>query len=219
MDPKILVGGIVLFAAILFWYNSRGDNEGGNPASTVQPQRTVAPAAMPRSHRATIRRSNQVNERGTVRLKPVDATRGDIDPTLRLDLLTRLQSSDAMPAGRNLFESGAGPGQMAGNMGPIQGPKIVPTAPRPPIVPAAMPSGPQPLHVPLKFYGFVRPGDQRDAPRGFFMDGDNVLVATEGQVLEGKYRVVQLSATNARVEDVQLKQGETLPVEPEAVAQ
>jgi hypothetical protein len=216
VDPKILVGGIILLALILFWYNSRGDEEGPSP-SVVRPQQVAAPVTVPRSHIATMRRSTQANDRGTLRLKPVDATRGDIDPTLRLDLLTRLQSLEAMTGGRNLFEVGASPAQVAANAPPIVGPRVVPATP--PVLPAAIPSGPPPLQIPLKFYGFVKPADKRETPRGFFMDGDDVLVATEGQLLKQKYRVVSLSATGARVEDVQLKQGQTLPVEPEAMAQ
>jgi hypothetical protein len=215
IDPKILVGGIVLIAVILFWYNSRADDEGSTASTAARPH-TAAPAALPKSHIATLRRSSQSNDRGTLRLRPVDATRGDIDPTLRLDLLTRLQSLDSTPGGRNLFEVGPAPAQMAANLPPMHGPKIVPT---PPVVATPIPSGPPPLNIPLKFYGFVKPTDQRDTPRGFFMDGDDVLVATEGQLLRQKYLVVSLSATGARLEDVQLKQGQTLPVEPEAMAQ
>lgn len=215
IDPKILVGGIVLLALALFWYNSRGEDEG--PASSAaRPQRAAAPAAPSKSHLA-VRRSAQANVRGTLRFKPVDATRGDIDPTLRLDLLTRLQSLDATTGGRNLFEAGPSAAQVAANMPPVRGPKIVPTPP--PVVAPPIPSGPPALNVPFKFYGFVKPTDKRDAPRGFFMNGDDVLVATEGQLLEQKYLVVSLSATSARIEDVQLKQGQTLPVVPEATAQ
>lgn len=217
IDPKFLVGGIVLIALILFWYNSRGDEEGTTASPAARPH-VAAPVALPKSHIATLRRSSQSNDRGTLRLRPVDATRGDIDPTLRLDLLTRLQSLDATPGGRNLFEAGPTPAQVAAaNLPAVHGPKIVPTAP--PVVPASIPLGPPPVNIPLKFYGFVKPTDKRDAPRGFFMDGDDVLVATEGQLLRQKYLVVSLSATSARVEDVQLKQGQTLSVVPEAMAQ
>ena len=219
LDPKILVGGIILLAGFLFWYNSRGDDEGpGAGANAVRP---VAPAEapMPKSHIAAIRRgATATNDRGTLRLRPVDATRGNVDPTLRLDLLTRLQSEDEVPAGRSLFEAGPTPAEVAAaNLTHITGPKI-PPQPLPPIGPVA-PAGPPPLNIPLKFYGFVKPSDRREASRGFFMDGDNVLVASEGQLLKQKYRVMELTAKTARLEDVQLKQSETLQVVPEAMAQ
>lgn len=217
LDPKILVGGIILLAGFLFWYNSRGDDEGPNTAATVRP---VAPAAaaMPKSHIATIRRGpTATNDRGTLRLRPVDATRGNVDPTLRLELLSRLQSEDEVPTGRSLFEAGPTPAEVAAaNLTRITGPKI-PPQPLPPAGPI-VPAGPAPLNIPLKFYGFVKPTDNREASRGFFMDGDNVLVAAEGQVLKQKYRVMELTAKAARLEDIQLRQSETLQVVPEAMA-
>jgi hypothetical protein len=219
LDPKILVGAIILLAGFLFWYNSRGDDEGPNTAGNAV--RPVAPAAapMPKSHIAAIRRgTTATNDRGTLRLRPVDATRGNVDPTLRLELLTRLQSEDEVPAGRSLFEAGPTPAEVAAaNLTRITGPKI-PPQPLPPTGPV-VPAGPAPLNIPLKFYGFVKPGDKREVSRGFFMDGDNVLVAAEGQVLKQKYRVMELSAKTARLEDIQLKQSETLQVVPEAAAQ
>jgi hypothetical protein len=221
VDPKILVGGIVLLALLLFWYNSRGDEEG--PSTTGSAARTAAPALVtaPRSHLAAMRRGTAAtNDRGTLRLRPVDATRGDVDPTLRLDLLTRLQSVDEAAGGRSLFDLGPTPAQVAAaaaSAAAIKGPTIVPKPLGPVAQPVAM--GPAPLNIPLKFYGYVKPGDKGEASRGFFMDGDNVLVATEGQVLKQKYRVMELSAKAARLEDIQLKQDETLQVVPEAIAQ
>jgi hypothetical protein len=219
VDPKILVGGILAMAALLFWYNSRGDEEG--PSTAANAVRPVAPAAasMPKSHIAAIRRgSTATNDRGTLRLRPVDATHGNVDPTLRLELLTRLQSEDEVPTGRSLFEAGPTPAEVAAaNLPRITGPKI-PPQPLPPAGPI-VPAGPAPLNIPLKFYGFVKPTDKREVSRGFFMDGDNVLVAAEGQVLKQKYRVMELTAKAARLEDIQLKQSETLPVVPEAMAQ
>ncbi len=217
VDPKILVGGIVLVAAVLFWYNSRGDDE--SPSTTASAVRPVAPAAvtMPKSHIAATRRASVSNDRGTLRLRPVDATRGDVDPTLRLDLLTRLQGIDEVPSGRSLFEAGPSPAEVAANLAAVKGP-IIPPKPLLPAPPPA-PTGPAPLNIPLKFYGFVKPSDKNEVSRGFFMDGDNVLIAAEGQVLKQKYRVMELTAKAARLEDIQLKQDQTLPVVPEAVAQ
>jgi hypothetical protein len=217
VDPKILVGCIVLLALFLFWYNSRGDDEG--PATNASAVRPATPAAVtnPRSHIATRRGTANANDRGTLRLRPVDATKGNVDPTLRLDLLSRLQSEDEAPAGRSLFEAGPTPEQIAAAKTPVKGPIIVPQQAPPPA--PVLPAGPAPLNIPLKFYGFVKPMDAREISRGFFMDGDNVLVATQGQVVMHRYRVMELTAKSARLEDIQSKQDETLQLAPEATAQ
>jgi hypothetical protein len=72
------------------------------------------------------------------------------------------------------------------------------------------------VNIPLKYYGFARPLGANNS-RGFFLDGDNVLVASEGETLKQRYLVVQLTPTTARVEDTQVKQGQTLPVMPAAL--
>jgi len=56
-----------------------------------------------------------------------------------------------------------------------------------------------------------------DGNRGYFMDGENILMATEGDVLESRFLVVALSPNTARIEDIQLKQGQDLQLIPEAV--
>jgi hypothetical protein len=217
IDPKFLVGGILVLAALLFWYNSRGDEEETNTPANAVRHAAPAAAAMPKPHIAATRRGTVSADRGTLRLRPVDPTRGDVDPTLRLDLLERLQSVDEVPVGRSLFDIGPSPAQTAAMATQMHGPVIVPKQPTTPS--AIIPSGPPPLNIPLKFYGYVKPGDKRETSRGFFMDGDNVLVATEGEVLKQAYRVLELSAKSARLEEVQSKRQQTLPVEPEAVAQ
>lgn len=218
IDPKFLVGGILVFAALLFWYNSRGDDEGpGTPANAVRPA-TPPAVAMPKSHIASIRRSTSSNDRGTLRLRAIDPTRGDVDPTLRLDLLQRLQALDEVPGGRSLFDLGPTPAQVAAMEAQMHGP-LIPPKPIAPVVTTSVNTGPAPLNIPLKFYGYAKPVDSRETSRGFFMDGDNVLVATEGEVLKQKYKVLELTAKSARLEDIQLRQQETLPVVPEAIAQ
>jgi hypothetical protein len=154
------------------------------------------------------------NDRGTLRLRPVDATRGDIDPTLHLDLLSRLQSVQSAPSSRSLFEIGAAPVAAAA---PLKGPVIMPK-PLPPPAAAAAPASvaPPPLNIPLRYYGFVRPAEVGRTNSGLFLDGDNVLVVSEGQVVKQKYLIVELTPTTARIEDIQAKRGQTLPVVPVA---
>jgi len=101
-------------------------------------------------------------------------------------------------------------------------PKMAPMMPKPL---AAAPNTMMPtnlnltVHIPFKYYGFARPSLQGDANRGFFMEGDNILVAAEGDVLEKRYLIVALTPNAAKVEDTQLKQGQDLAVTPEATAQ
>jgi hypothetical protein len=223
VDPKILAGGLIAIAAVLFWFNSRSDDV---PSAPVRPSAAAQsgsstlnrpPAAASKSYTSNTRRStNQAtNDRGTLRLRPVDATRGDIDPTLHLDLLSRLQAVEQTPSTRSLFEIGviAPPPSTAP---PLKGPTIMPRPlPGPPPGAVSTPA-PPPVNIPLRYYGFVRPAEVGRTNSGLFLEGDNVLVAAEGQVVKQRFLIVELTPTSARVEDVQLHQGQTLPVVPVA---
>jgi hypothetical protein len=68
----------------------------------------------------------------------------------------------------------------------------------------------------LRYYGFVRPAEIGKTNAGLFLDGDNVLVASEGQVVKQRFLIVELTPTSARLEDTQLRQGQLIPVVPVA---
>ena len=222
IDPKILVGCLVAVAAALFWYNSRSDDVPSapvRPSAAVRadtPASTPPPSAAPKTRISNARRStNQSgNDRGLLRLRPVDATRGDIDPTLHLNLLSRLQAVERSPSTRSLFEIGPIVAPTSAAAPPIKGPVIVPK-PLPPPATVAADAKPA-LNIPLRYYGFVRPAETGRTNSGLFLDGDNVLVVSEGQVVKQRFLIVELTPTGARIEDVQLRQGQTLPVIPVA---
>ncbi len=222
VDPKILVGALIAIAVGLFWWNSRGDEPPTSSTGAAAPRaetaaNTLPSAGTPVKARTPIRRGTARNDRGTIRLRSIDPTRGDVDPVLRLDLLTRLLNVQASSSTRNLFEGGSG-----ATLAPVPVrtiiPKMVPTtAPVTPTYP--VPSQAVPLNIPLKYYGFAKPATPGEANQGFFLDGDNILVAAEGQLVKDKYLVVQITPTGARMEDTQVKQSQTLPVVPEALDQ
>ncbi len=215
VDPKILIGALFVGVALLFWYNSRSDDETA-PAVAVHSETPAASAIALKPRAPIVRRAASTGgDRGMLRLRSIDATRGDVDPTLRLDLIARLQSVQPALGGRNLFELGPAPpppGSALVAKAPILPPKPLPTgSPGQPGV-----NGPPPINIPLKYYGFVKPLGKGQAYRGLFLDGDNVLVGAEGEKLKLKYLVVELTPTSARLEDIEAKQGQTLPVVPVA---
>ena len=72
--------------------------------------------------------------------------------------------------------------------------------PEPPAAPVAPP-------IPLKFYGFV---SATEAKRAFFLDGDDIVVAREGDVIKKRYKVMRIGLNSAIVEDEQFKSQQTL---------
>jgi hypothetical protein len=220
VDPKILGGGLVALTLLFLWFNLRGGDDEEHPSNAgsavTAKQRPLTPA-----NRTPVRRSNALaRDRGTLSMKPVDPTRGDIDPTLRLNLLERLKAVQFHEGGRNLFEAGS-VAMAGGSLPPVpKGPAMIPKPLTAPVIADQSLTAPvMPVNIPLKYYGFVKPASRGDSNRGFFMQGDNVLVGIEGDMLLGQYLIVSLTPASARVEDTHAKQGQDLRVAPEAVAQ
>ncbi len=219
IDPKILVGGLVVLAAVMFWFNSRGEDSSSTTAAGSRVEVAPSPASVANARSRVSRRNRNVaNDRGTLRIRAVDATRGDIDPTLRLELLSRLQSVNPAKPGRSLFEIGPEPAGVnaASSMPPIRGPMVPVVPQRPAQIDGLAQPGVAQVAIPLKFYGFVRPAGKGQSNQGLFLEGDNIMVASEGELIDHRYLVRELSAVDARLEDTQVKQGQTLHVVPEA---
>jgi hypothetical protein len=121
-----------------------------------------------------------------------------LDPRLHWPALIASQSVKYEP-GRNIFrmeeakiEAVAAP--VRGPVGPEMPPTPTPTPPPPPI--------------PLKFYGFAsKPNEQKKV----FLDHDGeVYVVRQGDIVERKYKVVQINNTNVLIEDVLNNSKETI---------
>jgi hypothetical protein len=219
VDPKILGGGLAVLTLFFLWFNLRGSDDDEHTANAGSAAAVRPHVPSPVSHSPARRSHAPPRDRGTLSMKPVDPTRGDIDPTLRLGLLERMKALQFHEGGRNLFE--AGPELAAGNLPPVpKGPTMMPKPITPPVI-AAQNSGPavMPVNIPFKYYGFVKPAGSGESNRGFFMEEDNVLVGVEGDMLKSRFLIVSLTPTSARIEDTQTRQGQDLMVAPQAVSQ
>ena len=221
VDPKIIAGILIALAVILFWYNSKSD-EDTTPVSTAARHDTATAAPIPalRPKAVVARRAGRnANDADTLRLRPVDPTKGDVDPTLRLDLLARLQTVQPAAAGRSLFEVGPAP-LSAADQNLLKNPPLVPKKNPAPLLaaqpPAPLSAAEQPANIPLKYYGFVKSGEKNQGNAGLFLDGDNIIVGSEGEMVMKRYLVVALTPANARLEDTQVKKSQTLAVVPAA---
>ena len=151
-------------------------------------------------------------------LKPKNIDTASIDPTLRLDLLAKLKTVDVEAGTRSLFEIAAAPPQKwqrgarsrrrsrsrSQFVGPVQ-PKPVEAPPEPKAPP-----------IPLKFYGFVNKTKVGDK-RAFFLDGEDIVIAAEGDTIKKRYKIVRIGVNSAVVEDTEFKSNnqQTLPLEAE----
>jgi hypothetical protein len=145
-----------------------------------------------------------------------------VDPTIRFDLLDRAMKVPPAGGERDLFQISRTPPVRA-DLASVE-PKVhpfVPYGPRqpaPPAPPPPPPPPPPPTPIPFKYYGVssVHPDGTRTAYFSFpSADGDEILMANEGNVLKGRYRIVQISLDKVMVEDIQEKRRQPLNIEKE----
>ena len=138
-----------------------------------------------------------------------------IDPILHLDILAKLQSLAFTSGGRNPFKFGPPPGQPEKK---LVGPE--PKIPLPPVVevkvaPPPPPPAPPPPPIALKYYGFSSPPGA-GSKTAFFLDGEDILVAREGETVKRRYRVVRIGVNSVVMEDTDSKRQQTIPLAEEA---
>jgi hypothetical protein len=151
--------------------------------------------------------------------KPDPAT---IDPTLRLDLLAKLQQVEPPASMRNIFQYGAAPPPAAVAVKPVDLPKNTPKIAinQPPPKPAGPPPPPAAPTAPpmtFKYYGYkVSKSDGRR--EAFLLDGDEIIIAGENDDMKrGRYKVVRIGINSITIEDTQFKSTQTLPLQEDAV--
>lgn len=144
----------------------------------------------------------------------VDPTK--VDPTLRLDLLATVQNVSLEGGARNIFQFGpAAPPPPTTPLPTVK--KIIPGEPvaknaAPPNLgpPPAPPAPP----IPFKYYGYSSiKGEPRK--RAFFLDGEDIIVAWEGEMIKNRYKVVHVGINSVEMEDVQFKNKQSLPLAEE----
>jgi hypothetical protein len=225
-EPKkiVILVALLLIAAYFLYSNLSSSPAPGNSqrashpsVSDVAPQPVVGvPATTAVSRTESLRRGASQEFRPSFKHKGgIDPN--TIDPKLRLDLLAKVQSVEVAPAVRNLFQFGAvavpalpaGAGMKNGKI--IPGPKL-------PLVAGGGSSAgdpPPPPPIPLKYYGYT--AKRADGlKRAFFLDGEDIFVAAEGDLIKKRYRVVHIGTNSVEVEDTQFNHKQPLPLAEEA---
>jgi hypothetical protein len=234
---KIAVLGVLLAVGGYFFYSNVISDANDNrphqpPAATPVKQALsaaldgtapVSTAARGPVVRATSRSKTSEEFHPSMKRKPEDALDPtSIDPTLRLDLLAKVQGQELATAGRNPFQFGQPPPPPIPKAPPID-PKALAAAKEKekakavetPKAPEGPPK-PPPLNLAWKYYGYTSPRGSTQK-RVFFLDGEDILTANEGEVLKKKYKVVRIGVNSVVMEDIDTKSQQTLPLAEEAL--
>ncbi len=126
---------------------------------------------------------------------------GAYDPALRFDLLAKVQGITYQGTERNIF-------QYHTRAAPI--PK---STAKPGTKSALKRSGEAPAPpIPLKYYGYAHKPDET-AKKAFFLDAEEIFIATEGEIVNKRYKILKIGVNTVEVEDLVTKSKQTLPLQ------
>jgi hypothetical protein len=165
---------------------------------------TAAPAAVVVSAPARTQGASASGQSGGRAAGKVGTTSAQYDPTLKMEAMLVTESLVYSGSGRNIFSANSAPPAV-----------VIPTA----IASARLhgaaqavaqgPTGPPPLPpIDLKFFGVeTRANGTRQA---FLLHGEDVFLASAGDVVQRRYKVGSISATSIEVEDLTDNNRQTL---------
>jgi len=224
-NPKQLaiLGGLAVLLAVAYFLNRTPSAPG---PVTSAPQRPAAIPQIPATQKAPSvarRASSRISKTGedwhpTIKLpEGIDVSK--IDPTIHFDLLAKLRSVPTESGSRgSVFAFGkeppppppppskerpvniqAGPLPTANNNQPKQEDK------------SGAAAAPKPPPIPLKFYGYSTAA-RGGAKRAFFLDGEDIDVVSENEVIKNRYKIIRIGVNSVVVEDMNFKSQQTLPL-------
>ena len=205
----VSVFGVLLLVFVVYAYNSFFGGS-PNPAATAPaPVVTRSSENREETESTTISagnaRAGQSGAAPGVAATRMASTSSSLDPTLDEAAMLRTESLVYSGTGRNIFSSISAPPMVIPNNVPKARPGVVlPVMPPMPVGP------PPPPPINLKYFGTaVRLNGRRQA---FLLQGEDVYLASEGDIVARKYRIVSIGTNNIQVEDLVYKDTQTIPL-------
>ena len=123
-----------------------------------------------------------------------------LDPTLHPEIMRQAESLEYTGHGRNIFSQFSAPPEIPKPIAAIRNAKVD-TGPPPP---------PPPPPINLGFYGYA--AERTGQKQVFLLHGDDIFIASEGDVVDRRYRVVKINSASVQVEDIPYHNTQTLPL-------
>jgi hypothetical protein len=125
-----------------------------------------------------------------------------LDPTLHPEVMATAENTVYSGTSRNIFSKDSlPPVQEAAIEKPIASARIGPVVPSGP---------PPPPPIDLKFYGFAK--QQNGRKLVFLMHGEDIFIAGAGDIVDGRYKVIQITDNSVVIEDLAYTNQQTLPL-------
>lgn len=180
-----VLGALVYFMTSVF---GGGSAPAPAPAAAPAPQNTVA-----RTNR------NAAGEHAAIRIPGIGAS---LDPTLHPELMAQAESLEYSGRGRNIFSQFSAPVEV----------EQAKASPRPSHVQQQQiaQGPPPPPPIDLKFFGYEARKD--GSRKAFLLHGDDIFIASEGDVVDHRYRVLKIAPFSVQVEDIPYRNAQGLPL-------
>jgi hypothetical protein len=175
-------------------------NEPANANTSVAKDAASRPAAMPTGNAAGV---------GAKKMASASAS---LDPTLDQSAMLRTEHLVYSGTGRNIFSAIYVPVGATKMPIPVGNGRKVLTPPTPPPLPIPPPTCPPSCPpINLKFFGTAtRANGLRQA---FLLQGDDVFLASPGDIVARRYKIVSIAANSIQIEDLGNNNTQTLPLQ------
>jgi hypothetical protein len=201
------VFGLILLAFVLYAYNALFAGSSPAPVPQAAPVAVVAPktgTSAGGEAKSAAPAAGAVVAPGVAATK-MASTSSSLDPTLDETAMLRTESLVYSGTGRNIFS--------ATYVKPVELPKNVPPARHVQVVPqpVVQPGPPPPPPINLKFFGTETLAN--GTRQAFLLAGEDVYLASAGDIVERKYKIVAINAGSIQVEDLTNHNTQTLPLQ------
>ena len=197
------VFGVVLVVFLVYAYNAFfGGSSAPAPAA---PAVATQPTTKPRTGSVPVAEGTGQGVAPGIAATKVASTSSSLDPTLDESAMLRTESLVYNGTGRNIFS-------LVYTPPPAALPKNLPPARPVETAAASVPTGPPPPPpINLKYFGTAV--DRSGKRQAFLLHDDDVYLASEGDIVARRYKIVSITATSAKVEDLSNQNEQSLPLQ------
>jgi hypothetical protein len=125
-----------------------------------------------------------------------------LDPTLHPEIMEQAESLEYTGSGRNIFSQFSAPPAIPKPIASVRNVVPVDTGPPPP---------PPPPPINLRFYGYA--AQKNGQKQVFLLQGDDIFIASEGDIVDRRYRVGKIGTLSVQVEDLPYHNTQNLPLQ------